>query len=97
MKFIHSLFFLICCALAVVGCEGEPSEQTDADQTADASGGPADADNLPDTDADEDSTDGDDPLDRYTVSTVAAGKETGKETGDDGRAANDDDELWGLD
>ena len=42
------------------------------------------------------STDGDDPLDRYTVSTVASGKETGKETGDDGRAANDD-ELWGLD
>ena len=30
------------------------------------------------------------------MSTVAAGKETGKETGDDGRAANDD-ELWGLD
>jgi len=43
--------------------------------------------------SDEDSTDGD-PLDRYTVSTVAAGKETGG-GGDDGDAAND--ELWGLD
>ena len=56
-----------------------------------------DTEDTEDTDADEDSTDGDDPLDRYTVSTVAAGKEIGKETGDDGRAANDDDELWGLD
>ena len=57
-----------------------------------------DRENTEDTeDTDEvNSTDGDDPLDRYTVSTVASGKETGKETGDDGRAANDD-ELWGLD